>query len=93
LSAVACLYAVAAAVVLVIWVPGGDSYESARTADKFLEFLKKKLEEDKGFARVAELDKLAQKFVAAEKKVCVCVCVCFVSCHAPAALWMCHRLI
>eukprot|EP00775_Hariotina_reticulata_P006246 gene6246-6482_t len=43
-------------------------YESARSADKFLEFLKQKLEEDKGFARVAELDKLAQKFVAAEKK-------------------------
>lgn len=41
-----------------------QAYEGARTADKFLEFLKGKLDEDKGFARVDEMDKLAQKFIA-----------------------------
>lgn len=44
-------------------------YDGARTSDKFLEFLKKKLEEDKGFARVEELDKLVKDFVGADKKV------------------------
>lgn len=44
-------------------------YEGARTSDKFLEFLKKKLEEDKGFARVEELDALVKDFVGADKKV------------------------
>jgi hypothetical protein len=44
-------------------------YEGARTSDKFLEFLKKKLEEDKGFARVEELDTLVKDFVGADKKV------------------------
>lgn len=39
-------------------------YNGARNSDKFLEFLKEKLEEDKGFARVAEMDKLALKFIA-----------------------------
>lgn len=39
-------------------------YEGARTSDKFLEFIKAKLDEDKGFARVEALDKLAQKFTA-----------------------------
>jgi protein disulfide-isomerase A6 len=32
--------------------------------DAFLEFIKEKLEADKGFARVEALDKLAQAFVA-----------------------------
>ncbi|KAF8070926.1 PDIL2-2 [Scenedesmus sp. PABB004] len=43
-----------------------QAYEGARMADKFLEFLQQKLEEDKGFARVPALDKLAKKFVAAK---------------------------
>jgi hypothetical protein len=45
------------------------SYNGARTSDQFLDFLKKKLEEDKGFARVEELDKLVKDFVGADKKV------------------------
>lgn len=40
-------------------------YEGSRTSDKFLEFIQTKLDEDKGFARVEELDKIAAKFVAA----------------------------
>jgi protein disulfide-isomerase A6 len=40
------------------------SYNKGRTLDAFLEFIKEKLEADKGFARVAALDKLAQAFVA-----------------------------
>eukprot|EP00879_Flechtneria_rotunda_P001267 GHRR01001414.1.p1 GENE.GHRR01001414.1~~GHRR01001414.1.p1 ORF type:complete len:273 (+),score=98.07 GHRR01001414.1:54-872(+) len=42
-------------------------YEGGRSSDKFLEFLKQKIEEDKGFARIDSLDKLAKKFVAASK--------------------------
>ncbi len=45
-------------------LPRAGSYNGARNSDKFLEFLKEKLEEDKGFARVAEMDKLALKFIA-----------------------------
>lgn len=45
------------------------SYNGARTSDQFLDFLKKKLEADKGFARVDELDKLVKDFVGADKKV------------------------
>ena len=44
------------------------SYEGPRSADKFLEFIAKKLEEDAGFARVADLDALAAKFAAAAKE-------------------------
>lgn len=40
------------------------SYDRARSTDKFLEFLKEKLEADKGFARIEALDALAKKFVA-----------------------------
>lgn len=47
-------------------------YNGARTSDQFLDFLKKKLEEDKGFARVEELDKLVKDFVGADKKVGGC---------------------
>lgn len=49
------------------------AYEGARTADKFMEYIKAALEEDKGFARVEELDALARKFVdaAAKKKAAV----------------------
>jgi thioredoxin-like negative regulator of GroEL len=43
---------------------GAQPYEGARTSDKFLEFIKAKLDEDRGFARVEVLDKLAQKFSA-----------------------------
>jgi hypothetical protein len=40
------------------------SYNKARSLDAFLEFIKEKLDADKGFARVEALDKLAQAFVA-----------------------------
>lgn len=46
---------------------GAGKYEGARTSDKFLEFLKKKLEEDATFARVPSLDEVAEKFAAADK--------------------------
>jgi hypothetical protein len=53
------------------------SYNGARTSDKFLEFIKTKLEADKGFARVEEMDKVAKDFVAgADKKVRVGVGLC-----------------
>jgi protein disulfide-isomerase A6 len=45
-----------------------EAYNGARTSDQFLDFLKKKLEEDKGFARVEELDTLVKDFVGADKK-------------------------
>jgi len=45
-----------------------EAYNGARTSDQFLDFLKKKLEEDKGFARVEALDKLVKDFVGADKK-------------------------
>jgi len=45
-----------------------EPYNGARTSDQFLDFLKKKLEADKGFARVEELDKLIKDFVGADKK-------------------------
>lgn len=51
---------------------GFCSYNGARTSDQFLDFLKKQLEADKGFARVEELDKLIKDFVGADKKVCRC---------------------
>eukprot|EP00803_Ostreobium_quekettii_P003350 evm.model.scf_260.2 EVM.evm.TU.scf_260.2 scf_260:6126-8161(+) len=38
-----------------------DSYDGPRSADAFLEFLKKKIAEDKGFARVEQLDSLVGK--------------------------------
>lgn len=44
------------------------SYSGARTADAFLEFLDAKLEEDRGFARVESLDKLASAFMTATDK-------------------------
>jgi len=44
-----------------------DAYNGARTSDQFLDFLKKKLEEDKGFARVEEVDKLVKDFVGGSK--------------------------
>ena len=44
------------------------SYSGARTADAFLEFLEAKLEEDRGFARVESLDKLASAFMTATDK-------------------------
>jgi protein disulfide-isomerase A6 len=47
-----------------ITADAAQPYEGARTSDKFLEFIKAKLDEDKGFARVEVLDKLAQKFIA-----------------------------
>jgi protein disulfide-isomerase A6 len=37
-----------------------NSYNKGRTLDAFLEFIKEKLDADKGFARVEALDKLAQ---------------------------------
>lgn len=40
------------------------SYNKGRSLDAFLEFIKEKLDADKGFARVEALDKLAQAFVA-----------------------------
>eukprot|EP00882_Tetradesmus_deserticola_P000542 GHRQ01000595.1.p1 GENE.GHRQ01000595.1~~GHRQ01000595.1.p1 ORF type:complete len:263 (+),score=117.57 GHRQ01000595.1:130-918(+) len=43
---------------------GSESYNKARSLDAFLEFIKEKLDADKGFARVAALDKLAQAFMA-----------------------------
>ncbi|GFR39801.1 hypothetical protein Agub_g288 [Astrephomene gubernaculifera] len=48
-----------------------QDYQQARTATAFLEFLKAKLEADKGFARVETLDPLAKKFVTAEDKAAV----------------------
>lgn len=38
------------------------SYSSGRTADAFMSFIKDKLAEDKGFARVPALDRLASAF-------------------------------
>jgi hypothetical protein len=56
-------------VLLLVTVLFPHSYNGARTSDQFLDFLKKKLEEDKGFARVEALDKLVKDFVGADKKV------------------------
>jgi protein disulfide-isomerase A6 len=44
------------------------SYDQARTAEAFFSFLKDKVREDAAFARVASLDPIAIKFVAAEDK-------------------------
>lgn len=44
------------------------SYSGGRTADAFLEFLEAKLEQDRGFARVESLDKLASAFLTATDK-------------------------
>ncbi|WIA31657.1 hypothetical protein OEZ86_002576 [Tetradesmus obliquus] len=41
-----------------------EAYNKGRSLDAFLEFIKEKLDADKGFARVEALDKLAQAFVA-----------------------------
>ena len=43
--------------------PPPCSYAQARTADHFLDFLKEKLEADKGFARVDDLNPLVEKFM------------------------------
>jgi len=52
-------------------VKDNEAYEGARTAERFLDFLSKKLEADKGFARVEEMDVFAQKFVSADDKAAV----------------------
>jgi hypothetical protein len=39
------------------------SYQGARSADKFMEFIDEQLSKDKGFARVEALDELAKEFV------------------------------
>ena len=44
------------------------SYSGARTADGFLQFLEEKIEQDRGFARVESLDKLASAFLTASDK-------------------------
>ena len=44
------------------------SYSGARTADAFLQFLEDKLEQDRGFARIDSLDKLASAFLTASDK-------------------------
>lgn len=41
---------------------GAGSYSGGRTADAFMSFIKGKLAEDKGFARVPALDRLASAF-------------------------------
>lgn len=41
---------------------GMGSYSGGRTADAFMSFIKGKLAEDKGFARVPALDRLASAF-------------------------------
>ena len=41
------------------------SYSGARKAEPMLDFIKQKIEEDKGFARVDILDSLAQQFRSA----------------------------
>lgn len=41
-----------------------EDYRGARTADAFLEFINSKLEADKGFGRVEEMDAFAGKFMA-----------------------------
>jgi len=56
----------------IVYGCGFCSYNGARTSDQFLDFLKKQLEADKGFARVEQLDKLIKDFVGADKKVCAC---------------------
>jgi predicted esterase YcpF (UPF0227 family) len=53
-----------------VCLPCARRYAGQRNTDEFLTFLKKKLEEDKGFARVEELDKLVKDFVGANNKVC-----------------------
>lgn len=45
-----------------------EDYNSARTSDKFFDFLKDKVEADKGFARVEVLDPIAKKFAEAADK-------------------------
>lgn len=50
-------------------------YNGARTSDQFLDFLKKKLEADKGFARVEDLDKLIKNFVGGKKDVSLFCCL------------------
>lgn len=44
------------------------SYSGARTADGFLQFLEEKIEQDRGFARIESLDKLASAFLTASDK-------------------------
>lgn len=54
--------------------PGKDTvedYNHARTATAFFDFIKAKLDADKGFARVDELDAIAKKFADAEDKSAV----------------------
>ncbi|KXZ44226.1 hypothetical protein GPECTOR_71g587 [Gonium pectorale] len=48
-----------------------QDYNQARTATAFLDFLKEKLNADKGFARVEALDSFAKKFASAEDKAAV----------------------
>ena len=43
----------------------GCSYNGGRTSDAFLEFLRGKLAEDRGFARIESLDVLASSFLTA----------------------------
>eukprot|EP01026_Neomeris_dumetosa_P056459 TRINITY_DN51656_c0_g2_i6.p2 TRINITY_DN51656_c0_g2~~TRINITY_DN51656_c0_g2_i6.p2 ORF type:complete len:248 (-),score=46.00 TRINITY_DN51656_c0_g2_i6:272-1015(-) len=45
-----------------------ESYQSARTADKFLEFINEQLAGESDFARVESMDKLAKKFVQSSDK-------------------------
>lgn len=42
-------------------------YDSARTHDKFLEYIVNKVESDKSFARVEDLDELVKKYMSAAK--------------------------
>lgn len=49
-------------------VPLCRSYNGPRTASGFLDYIKKALEADKGFARVEALDAIAKKFAAADDK-------------------------
>jgi hypothetical protein len=44
------------------------SYNSGRTADLFLEYLKEQVQKDGGFARVDALDPIAAKFTEADDK-------------------------
>eukprot|EP00877_Chromochloris_zofingiensis_P001889 jgi/Chrzof1/11700/Cz06g06030.t1 len=57
------------------WFPRGkepnkdnaEAYDSARTHDKFLEYIVNKVESDKSFARVEDLDELVKKYMSAAK--------------------------
>lgn len=47
-------------------VDSPESYNSGRTADVFLDFIKDKVSQDRGFARVDELDPIAGKILKSE---------------------------